>query len=189
MKIMIKVLRKTVIILWIFLIIYFGYYFSSHRELLVPKNLFIFFQSFGPIAIIVYIIASFVRWLVLLPSLPLVFVGVLFFPGNPHLVFLISMLGIIFSGILIYQFSEFLWFDEMFAENIDNIKVKKAIEKYGFFAVLIWSFVPLVPTDLICYAAGTVRMNFWKFVWALALGEWVIVGLIVYGGKEILNLL
>lgn len=128
-----------------------------------------FFQSFGAFALIVYIFASFIRGLVLLPSLPLVFVGVLFFPGNPHLVFLISMLGIVFSGVLIYRFSDMMGFDEMFAEHNHSKKVTQVIEKYGFYAITLWSFAPIVPTDLICYVAGTVRYSFWRFVLALTI--------------------
>lgn len=136
-----------------------------------PKNLLGFFQSFGSLELIVYILASFVRGLILLPSLPLVLVGILFFPDNPHLVFAISMIGIVFSGILIYRFSDVMGFDEMFAEHTHSKKVTQVIEKYGFYAILLWSFAPIVPTDLICYVAGTVRYHFWRFVLALTMGE------------------
>jgi uncharacterized membrane protein YdjX (TVP38/TMEM64 family) len=137
----------------------------------------------------VYILASFVRGLVLLPSLPLVLVWVLFFPNSPHLVFAISMVGIVFSAILIYEFSDMMGFDEMFAEHTHSKKVWDMIEKYGFYAILLWSFAPIVPTDLICYVAGTVRYHFWRFVLALTIGEWLIVAIIVYGGREMMGML
>ncbi len=181
---MIKTIRRIVFIFWILTVMWLAYYVSQHREYLDPANLLTFFQSFGVFALIVYILASFVRGLVLLPSLPLVLVGILFFPGNPHLVFLISMLGIVFSGVLIYRFSDVMGFDEMFARHSHSKKIQDAIEKYGFYAVTLWSFAPIVPTDLICYVAGTVRMSFWKFVLALTIGEWLIVAIIVYGGRE-----
>ncbi len=168
---MIKTIRRIVLVIWILSVISLAYYISQHREYLDPANLLIFFQSFGAFALIVYILASFIRGLVLLPSLPLVLVGVLFFPGNPHLVFAISMIGIVFSGILIYQFSDMMGFDEMFARHSHSKKIQDAIEKYGFYAILLWSFAPIVPTDLICYVAGTVRYHFWRFVLALTLGE------------------
>jgi uncharacterized membrane protein YdjX (TVP38/TMEM64 family) len=98
------------------------------------------------------------------------------------------MIGIVFSGILIYRFSDIMGFDEMFARHAGNDRVKKAIEKYGFFAVALWSFAPVVPTDVICYVAGTVRMSFWRFVLAITLGESIIVGIIVYGGREMMGI-
>ncbi|MBC7503869.1 TVP38/TMEM64 family protein [Candidatus Gracilibacteria bacterium] len=183
---MIKAIRRIALVVWIVSVISLAYYISHHREYLDPANLLSFFQSFGSLALIIYILASFVRGLVLLPSLPLVLVGILFFPSNPHLVFLISMLGIVFSGVLIYRFSDLMGFDEMFARHTHSKKIQDTIEKYGFYAVTLWSFVPVFPTDLICYVAGTVRMNFWKFILALTLGEGLIVGIIVYGGREMM---
>ncbi|NRH21233.1 TVP38/TMEM64 family protein [Candidatus Gracilibacteria bacterium] len=185
---MIKKLRKSLFILWILSILGLGIWIHFHKELLDPNELLRFFQSFGSWALIAFILASFIRGLVLIPSLPLVFVGVLFFPHSPLLVFLISMLGIIFSGILIYRFSDFMGFDSLFENHTHSIKVKKAIETYGFYTVLLWSFAPIVPTDLICYVAGTVKMNFWKFILALSLGEGFIVGIIIYGGKEVMKI-
>lgn len=136
-----------------------------------------------------YILASFVRGLVLLPSLPLVLVGILFFPDNPHLVYAISMLSIVFSGVLIYRLSDVMGFDEMFARHSNSKKIQDTIEKYGFYAILLWSFVPIVPTDLICYVAGTVRYHFWRFILALTIGESIIVGIIVYGGREMMSMI
>ena len=98
------------------------------------------------------------------------------------------MLGIVFSGVLIYRFSDLMGFDEMFARHSHSKKIQDAIEKYGFYAILLWSFAPVVPTDLICYVAGTVRYSFWRFVLALTLGESIIVGIIVYGGREMISM-
>jgi uncharacterized membrane protein YdjX (TVP38/TMEM64 family) len=71
---MIKNLKKLLLILWLIAVILLASYISGHQELLEPKNLLVFFQSFGSLALIVYVLASFVRGLVLLPSLPLVLV-------------------------------------------------------------------------------------------------------------------
>lgn len=71
---MLKILRKIILVLWILSVISIAYYVSQHREYLEPHYLLVFFQSFGSFALIVYIIASFIRGLVLLPSLPLVLV-------------------------------------------------------------------------------------------------------------------
>ena len=108
---MFKVFRNSALVLWVLTIISLGYYVAMHRDLLEPERLLGFFRSFGPWALAAYILASFIRGLVLLPSLPLVLVGILFFPDSPLLVFFISMLCIVFSGILIYLFSDIMVFD------------------------------------------------------------------------------
>jgi uncharacterized membrane protein YdjX (TVP38/TMEM64 family) len=159
-----------------------------HRELLEPARLLTYFQSFWAFALIVYLLASLVRWLTLLPSTPLVLVGVLFFPESPILVFLISMIGIVFSAIIIYRFSDLMGFDEYFAKHVENKKIHKLIEKYGFIVIAFWSFFPAVPTDLICYVAGTVRYNFWKFVIALSIGEAITVTALIWWWWELLSL-
>lgn len=185
---MFRKMRTIILVLWIVIVIGLGYYVAMHRQLLNPEHLLGFFRSFGPWAILVYILASLVRWLVLLPSLPLVLVGVLFFPDNLLLVFLISMMGIVFSGVLIYQFSDLMGFDEFFATHLENTKIDTVIQKWGFLAIIVWSFTPVVMTDLICYVAGTVRYNFWKFVIALTIGESMMVALLIWWGKEIVNI-
>lgn len=177
---MFKTFRNSALILWVLTIICLGYYVAMHQDLLEPERLLEFFRSFGPWALAAYILASFIRGLVLLPSLPLVLVGILFFPDSPLLVFFISMLGIVFSGILIYLFSDIMGFDEFFAKYLENQKIDTVIEKYGFWAILIWSFAPVVMTDLICYIAGMVRYSFWKFVLALTIGESIIVAILIW---------
>ena len=99
------------------------------------------------------------------------------------------MLGIMFSSILVYAFSDIMGFDAMFKKHVNNAKIRNAIDRYWFYAVTLWSFAPVVPTDLICYVAGTVRMKFWKFVTAIFIWEWLIVGLIVYGWTQLMELI
>lgn len=111
----------------------------------------------------------FFRGILLVPSTPLILVGMILFPDAPDTVFLISMIGILLSAYIIYQFSDILGLDEYFAKNVKNASIKKAIEKYGFYAVTFWSFFLVLPTDLICYIAGAVRMNIYKFLTAVAL--------------------
>ena len=182
---MFNTIRNAVLGLWIATVIGLAYYVAMHRSLLEPEHLMNFFQSFWSLAIVIFIVASFIRGIVLLPSTPLVLVWVLFFPDNPLLVFFISMLGIVFSGILIYKFSDIMWFDEFFTKYLENRDIDKIIDKYGFWAIVLWSFAPVVMTDLICYVAGMVRYNFMKFVLALLIGESAMVAILIWWGKEI----
>lgn len=185
---MIQLIRKIVLIVWILSIWALAYYLHLHIHLLDPENFFAWFQSFGTLTFFVYAFVFFLRGLVLLPSMPLVVVGMLFFPENHHLVFFISMLWIVLSSVIIYEFSDLMGFDEAFAKHKHSKKVEQAIEKYGFWVILFWSFAPMVPTDLMSYVAGTIRYHFWKFILALSLGESIIVWVIIYGWREVLPL-
>ena len=88
---MIQLVRKIILLIWILSILVLAYYLHLHRDLLDPENFFAWFQSFGALTLVAYIAVFFLRGLVLLPSMPLVVVGTLFFPESHHLVFLISM--------------------------------------------------------------------------------------------------
>ena len=90
---------------------------------------------------------------------------------------------------MIYQFSDILGLDDYFASNVKNKSIQEKIEKYGFFAVAFWSFFLILPTDLICYIAWAVRMNIYKFLSAVALGEGFIIAIFIYGGRDALSIL
>jgi uncharacterized membrane protein YdjX (TVP38/TMEM64 family) len=100
-----------------------------------------------------YALIFFFRGLLLVPSTPLILVGMTLFPSEPNAVFAISMTGILFSAYIIYNFSDLLGLDDYFASNVKNQKIRSMIEKYGFYAVAFWSFLLVLPTDLICYIA------------------------------------
>lgn len=117
----------------------------------------------------IYGLFFFFRGIFLVPSTPLILVGMLLFPDSPNTVFFIAMIGILFSAFIIYEFSDVLGLDDYFAAHVKNEKIKKAIEKYGFYAVTFWSFFLVLPTDVVCYLAGAVRMNLAKFLLAVML--------------------
>ena len=97
------------------------------------------------------------------------------------------MVGILFSAFIIYRFSDILCLDEYFATNVKNKKIKEMIEKYGFYAVAFWSFFLVLPTDLVCYIAWAVRMNIYKFLSAVTLWEGFVVGIFIFGGRDVLS--
>ena len=52
----------------------------------------------------------------------------------------------------------------------------------GFWIVVGWSLFPFVPTDIVCYVAGTLRMQLGKFMLGVTIGEIPIVAFYVAGG-------
>jgi uncharacterized membrane protein YdjX (TVP38/TMEM64 family) len=44
-------------------------------------------------------------------------------------------------------------------------------ERYGKSSVLIARLLPIVPFDIVSYAAGLTNMGFWEFFWATGLGQ------------------
>ncbi len=139
----------------------------------------------------VYLLMSVARGFSLLPSTPLVLAGTLLFPEQPFGVLAVSMTGILLSSTMIYYFSDYLGFSDYFENHRPDLthKIKAKLEHpLGFLFVVGWAFFPLVPTDLVCYIAGTTKMKYWKFIAAVLVGEMILcVFYIFFGGSLIKN--
>lgn len=44
-------------------------------------------------------------------------------------------------------------------------------ETYGKYSIVIARLIPVVPFDIISYAAGLTRISFWSFFWATGVGQ------------------
>lgn len=169
--------KKIFLCSWlIFLMGCIGYY-VSHTSEFTPRHISEFIRQFEGHLLFSYFAISFLRGFTLIPSTPFVIAGVLLFPESKIIVLVISLGGILFSATLIYFLSEFLGFDKYFEkmapEKITHITTK-INSPWGFLFVILWALFPLAPTDLVCYLAGTARMNFSRFILAVALGELII---------------
>lgn len=178
-------LKKQLRYIWLLLIIAgVGVYLYSPNSF-TQENISVFIKNQNSNLLVIYLIISLIRGVFLLPSTPFVLAGTLLFPDNLPLVFFISMIGIMGTAILLYYASYYLEFDKLFgqkhSEKYDKVTAK--INKHGFWIVLGWAFFPLVPTDLICYAAGTIKMNLSKYLLAIFIGEAVLVFIYLYLGN------
>lgn len=141
-------------------------------------------QSGQPI-LLAYLVLSVIRPFTLVPSTVLIVAGTLLFPNQPWFVGISSLTGVVASAALIFYFFEFLGLAELFerkhAKQVHQLEYQ--MRRKGFWVVMAWSAFPFVPTDVICYVAGTLRMNVWAFLAAVAIGELPIVGFyVVMGG-------
>jgi len=178
-------------IAWFLSCLSLAVFFFLKPHLLDPEAIKQHISSYGAAAIYLYFLISVVRGFFLLPSTPLVLAGIAMYPDRPLLVIGISMLGILFSATLLYFFSEKLGFSGYLKHRhprlIKTTQERLAGNKATLF-VALWSFFPLVPTDLICYAAGVIKMPFVRMITGLFIGEIALVSLYVYMGKGVLDL-
>ncbi len=184
-----RIIKKWIIILWLVLIICCGLYFLAHPWFFTVDALKIFLEQFWGALLIVYFFLSALRGFTLIPSLPFVLVGTLLFPDNLYFVFAISLIGILLSSTMVYFFSREIGFEEILLKQYPHAikRYEKWIHSYWFLTVSIWSFVIIVPTDLICYVAWVLRMNYWKFIFAVALGESIVCSFLIFGGGALLQ--
>ena len=111
--------------------------------------------------------------------------------------FIPSTLIIIVSGIILENFwltaivsmiGVTIWLIQTYAIGYlfrEDLKRKKSfaiitkhqeeIAKNGTKAIFFWAMFPSLPTDLICYAAGFIEFNFFKFLFAAVAWELPII--------------
>ena len=135
-------------------------------------------------AFAVFTIASFVRGALLIPSTPFVLAGGALFPN--------SMLGIVASATFLYRFPGFAGYDSLLAakhpEQLARLQVQLVRPRATWF-VALWAFFPGVPTDLICYAAGLVRMPYRRMILGIIIGELPLVTFYIFLGTRIIEFL
>ncbi len=174
--------------IWLILVIICASLLFMFPEAISRDSISEFLNGLGTLALIVYILLSLSRALLMIPCTPFVLAGGITFPEMPILVMAISYVGIVAGAYLVYSFPSFGSYDE-YLEGKYPDKVQVLKEKlhgtYAFWIVAGWSFFPLVPTDLICYVAGIVKMPFKKMATAVVVGEIPLVTLYVLVGAEI----
>ncbi|WP_442266811.1 TVP38/TMEM64 family protein [Tenacibaculum sp. ZS6-P6] len=183
---MLKTGKKIFYILWGVLLIYLLYRYVKNPEIFSVDYIKDFISSYKGQIMTVYILLSLIRGFFLIPSTPFVITGVLLFPDQLLLVLIISMVGIMLSATSLYYFADLLGFSEYLEKKYPK-KVKKWESKLqsskATYLVFGWSFFPLVPTDIICYVAGIIKMPFKYMFTGVFLGELILVTFYVYSGN------
>ncbi|AOW20412.1 hypothetical protein LPB138_06870 [Urechidicola croceus] len=151
-----------------------------------------FISKFKNEMMIVYIILSLIRGFFLIPSTPFVLSGAILFPDKLLWVLLISMCGIMLSATSLYFFSDILGFSNYFKKKFPN-KIshwkKKLRHPKSIYYVILWSFFPFVPTDLMCYASGLIKMPFKNLFIGVFIGEIILVSIYTYFGNSLWGLI
>lgn len=175
--------KKIIRYLWVCIITGVLVYALIHPDQFSQNTLYQYLIAHKDIGLLLLLSLHLLRGLILLPSTPLILAGSLLYPNAPLAVLLISIIGILASSSLIYWFADRMDFKAFFS-NKEKLLIRtqqKLSSKYGFGFIVLWSFFPIVPTDLICYVAGILRLNFGRFILALALGELILCSFYIFG--------
>ena len=142
----------------------------------------------GPWAFAAFVAVSLLRGALLVPSTPVVLAGGALFPHAGPAVFLVSMAGILLTAAVLYRFPGFAGYDVRLAARyptqLARFQTRLATPQAPAL-VAAWAFFPAAPTDLICYAAGLVRMPLRGLMLGIVLGEVPLVAAYVFVGKEV----
>lgn len=169
--------------LWALIIAYLIYRYIKNPSVVDPNTIVDFISFYDDETLLVYTILSLVRGFFLIPSTPFVVGGGLLFPEHKLLVLFISMVGVMSSATTLYYFSDLLGFSSYLESRYPKriLKWQNRLKKRGAAYIIAgWSFFPLVPTDLICYVGGLIKMPF-KYVFAgVFFGELILNIFYVY---------
>ena len=183
---LIKIIRYIVLGLWIGFLLFCIGYCACYPSTLSSNYLSTFFQKFEGFISVVYVTISILRGFTLLPSTPFILAGAMIFPEHLLFVFFVSLLGAIISSALIYHFAHLMGFDSFFEKKYPQkigLMQKRMNQKRGALFIIGWVLFPFVPTDLLCYVAGIIRMNFTRFILAMFLGYLPSTIFYLYLGK------
>lgn len=149
-------------------------------------------RNWGPWAFAGFVLVSLVRGLILIPSTPVVIAGGALFPDAVALVLVVSMIGIIATAALLFHFPAFAGYDTKLAATYPGQLARLHVHltrPLAMWFVALWAFLPVVPTDLVAYAAGLVRMPFRRMMLGIVVGELPLVTVYVLLGKRVAELL
>lgn len=174
-------IRLIALGLWIALVVMWSVLYAVRPDLLEPERMVATLRASGQWVLVGYIALSCLRPFTLIPSTVLIVVGTLLFPDRSWFVMISSLGGVVLSALLIYYFFEFLGIGALFERRYaPRVRwLERQMQQKGFWLVVGWSMFPFVPTDVICYVAGTLRMPVGKFAAGVALGELPVVAFYV----------
>ena len=145
-------------------------------------------QSSVLLAYAIYVGLGALRGFALIPVTNLVVIAIPIFPPLP--LFALTLVGILVSSASIYAFAGSLrlgeYFERKHAEKA--ARVRAALGRNPTTIVTAWSFLPIVPTDLICYVCGVMKISFSRFLAGVLIGEGAICAIYIFAGHELLDL-
>ena len=181
-------LRRILIGIWLVVMSAALYVFFFHRGRIAEE-----IQNATALSILAggafYLFFGAIRGFTLMPVTTLVVAAIPFFPPLP--LFFLTLTGILLSSASIYWFSEALHLDELVGEKhrVRMVQLEAALRRYELPVIIAWSFFPLAPTDLICYACGVLKIDFKKCLLGVGIGEGVICAIYIFLGDQAMRTL
>lgn len=140
------------------------------------------------LAYAVYLLLGAVRGFAFIPVTNLLVLAIPLFPPVPLL--MMTLVGIAISSACIYFFAGSLklgeYLDSKHSRQVERLEA--ALRSHPTSIVTAWSFLPIVPTDLICYVCGVMKVSLPRFMVGVLVGEGAICAIYIFAGASLLDL-
>ena len=140
------------------------------------------FGWFGPVVIVLAMVIQ--MFLLVIPTILLMIVSTLAY--GPVWGSIINFTAVIIASSVGYAIGKYLglsFIERLLGEKTTK-KITTFIENYGFWAVVITRINPFLSNDAISFVAGILKMNYWKFISATAVGITPLILLIAITGQN-----
>ena len=140
------------------------------------------FGWFGPVVIVLAMIVQ--MFLLVIPTILLMIVSTLAY--GPFWGSIINFTAVIIASSVGYAIGKYLglsFIERLLGEKTTK-KITTFIQEYGFWAVVITRINPFLSNDAISFVAGILKMNYWKFISATAVGITPLILLIAITGQN-----
>lgn len=184
MKFSDRKVRKIITVVWIALVVTALSLYLIEKDFLLEEVTKI---AGLPILLLsaLYLLIGCLRGLTLVPVTVLIIAGLIFLP--PWTAYILTLVGIMISSASVYYFSEYLGLADYFKEKHSrSIEMLTAVLKKNELPIVIgWSFFPFVPTDVVVYVCGTLRIDIKKLLLGVFIGEGITCAIYIFVGKDL----
>jgi uncharacterized membrane protein YdjX (TVP38/TMEM64 family) len=181
-----KAVRYSLFVLWIAIAAGALYLYFFKREAVQNELRDALSASFW-IASISYLLIGALRAFTLVPATFPLLVAMPFFDPWVLLALTIPCIGI--SSSICYWFAEALHMDEIVERKYPNHirKLKELLQSYQLPIIIGWSFFLFLPTDVLCYVCGSLKVNYKKFLFGVIVGEGTVYAIYIFLGDWVLR--
>jgi len=187
----IKAIKNVLRVVWICILAVSILFYIFYGDYITAGSITKWVAQHNQALVLTYCFLWIIRGLFLIPGTPFIFAGILLFPGNPMFLYIMSMVCFFFSSVLIYYCSEIGfgdYFEKKYPEKIAYLR-EKLSRPTAFYFIAFVTMLPISPTDLIVYVAGSVKLPFRKVIIPVLIGEGVIVAIYVFNGVRLMEYL
>lgn len=130
---------------------------------------------------VIYLLLGCLRGFTLIPATYLLLAGMAVLAPWP--LWLLTLAGILVSSWSVYFCAGRLELASAFEVRYPRQlkRLRAALGRHELGAIIAWSFFPLAPTDVICYACGALGLSLRRCLLGVLIGEGAVCALYVYG--------